>query len=104
MKKSGLLNNIAKQVAEERFWARVQAVQLSEDIALKAAYVVFGCTPEDLNKLRAAIREEYDEWCDKIDKDYKYDKQLWYSDEVHERELRSILGEYYEEKEQRYRK
>ena len=99
-------NDLQYRIAVREQIAREQGqhfgVKLSEDMMLKAAYVAFESTPEALDKLRAEFRNQYIEWSDKIGEDYKWDKELWYSSEVHEREMRSILGEYYEEKEDRF--
>lgn len=102
MAKNDLKRRIDARIAVERAKARIFAVQLSEDIALKGAYTAFGFEPEALDTLRNAIRVEYEEWREKLEEDDKDDKDLWYSSEVHEREMRQILGEYYEDKEIRY--
>ena len=102
MAKNDLQHRIAARIAVEKAAARIFTLQLSEDIMLKAAYTAFGSSPEELDKLRTAFRQEYHEWRIELEKDHKDDKDLWYSSEVHERDLRQILGEFYEEKDLRY--
>lgn len=102
MPKNDLQHRIAARIAVEKAAARLFTLQLSEDMMLKAAYTAFGFAPDDLAQLRSAFRKEYHEWRLKLEEDNRDDKELWYSSEVHERELRQIMGEYYEEKDARY--
>ena len=102
MAKNDLQRRIALRIAEERAKARMFTVQLSEDIMLIAAEEEFGFAPEALDQLRNRFRIEYEDWREKLETDHKDDKDLWYLQEVHERNLRQILGEYYEDKEIRY--
>lgn len=102
MPKNDLQHRIAARIAVEKAAARLFTLQLSEDMMLKAAYTAFGFAPEALAQLRDAFRQEYHEWRLKLEDDNRDDKELWYSSEVHERELRQIMGEYYEDKEARY--
>ena len=102
MAKNDLQRRIGVRIAEEKAKARLFTLQLSEDIMLMAAYEEFGFAPEALEKLRNRFRNEYHEWRIKLEEDHKDDKELWYSMECHERNLRQIMGEYYEEKDLRY--
>lgn len=102
MAKNDLQHRIAARIAVEKAAARLFTLQLSEDIMLMAAAEEFGFAPEALDKLRARFRMEYMEWRKKLEEDHKDDKELWYSMEVHERNPRQILGEFYEEKDLRY--
>lgn len=70
---------------------------------LRAAYETFHCLPEELDRLRKKFREIYHERSESIHEDSKWDKKdLWYSSEVNEREMREIMGEYYEEPDNRF--
>lgn len=100
--KNDLQHRIAARIAAETAAARLFTLQLSEDMMLKAAYTAFAFEPEALDQLRTAFRQEYHEWRLKLEEDNRDDKELWYSSEVHERELRQIMGEYYEDKDARY--
>lgn len=102
MAKNDLQHRIATRIAVEKAAARLFTLQLSEDIMLMAAAEEFNFSPEDLDKLRNRFRSEYHEWRLALEEDHKDDKDLWYSSEVHERNLRQILGEFYEPKELRY--
>ena len=102
MAKNDLQHRIAVRIAAEKAAARLFTLQLSEDIMLIAAEEEFGFAPEALERLRNRFRNAYHEWRLKLEEDNKDDKELWYSQEVHERNLRQIMGEYYEPKELRY--
>ena len=102
MAKNDLKRRIDATIAVEKAKERIFTLQLSEDIMLRAAHTAFGFAPEALDKLRNTFRLEYEEWRLKLEEDHKDDKDLWYSMGVHERELRQILGKYYEEQEIRY--
>ena len=102
MAKNDLQHRIAMRVAIETAKARLFTLQLSEDIMLIAAEEEFGFAPEALERLRSRFRNAYHEWRVKLEEDNKDDKDLWYSQEVHERNLRQIMGEFYEPKELRY--
>lgn len=69
---------------------------------LRAVYDVLECPPDEMNHIRETYRNLYNERSDSIHDDSRWDKQLWYSTEQNERELRVALGEYYEEPEERY--
>lgn len=96
MKKNDLQRNIERKVTLERQRMKRFVIQVSEDIMLKAAYTAFDMSPDDLAKLRTAYRKEYQEFQHTFSDDYKYDKDVWYASEVHERDLRLILGDHYE--------
>lgn len=83
---------------------KVFAIQVSEDIMLKAAYTAFDMTPEDLVALRDAYRKEFQEWRKNLAEDCRYDKDAWYASEVHERDMRLILGDHYEDFESRFQR
>ena len=102
MAKNDLQHRIAARISVEKAKARMFTLQLSEDIMLIAAEEEFGFAPEALEKLRSRFRQAYTDWRLKLEEDNKDDKELWYSMEIHERNLRQILGEFYEEKDLRY--
>lgn len=97
MKKNDLQRSTERRISLERNRMKLFTIQVSEDIMLKAAYTAFDMSPEDLLKLRDAYRQEYREFQHKFAEDYKYDKDVWYASELHERDLRLILGDYYED-------
>lgn len=82
-----------KKISAAKAETRKLTLLLSEDMVRIAAYEVLGASPEVQEKMVERFRAGHKDWSTEVVKDD--DKDFWYSLEVHERNMREVMGDTY---------
>lgn len=93
-KKTSTVMVIARQIADSMIREQTAIrMQMSKDVAFKAAHRVFGMGPGRAPEFDAVYEEELDNMANLFIEDGKDDGQMWYAKAKNDEELKAIVGE-----------